>query len=171
MLASEFLHVPEGYGCEGSDCETIDSCGRNHSDVLCGGCVENFSAAFFTTDCVSDSDCVSWKIWLLICGALFYCFIFSCFLRYEAEPVKSAENHTDNKFRSSAFQVLMWYYQLTGLLLMMPNPLKFVDTNAMLLNVIGVVFGSVPVSQAFNLPSFVLCTRAGSAPADIILAN
>jgi hypothetical protein len=41
----------------------------------------------------------------------------------------------------------------------------------MLLNVIGVVFGSVPVSQAFNLPSFVLCTRAGSAPADIILAN
>jgi hypothetical protein len=189
MLASEFLHVPEGYGCEGSDCETIDSCGRNHSDVLCGGCVENFSAAFFTTDCVSDSDCVSWKIWLLICGALFYCFIFSCFLRYEAEPVKSgnvsvtqsspapspalakSENHTDNKFRSSAFQVLMWYYQLTGLLLMMPNPLKFVDTNAMLLNVIGVVFGSVPVSQAFNLPSFVLCTRAGSAPADIILAN
>ncbi len=189
MLASEFLPVPEGYGCEGSVCEAIDSCGKNHSDVLCGGCVENFSAAFFTTDCVSDSDCASWKMWLLICGALFYCFIFSCFLRYEAEPDKSGNvsvtqssptpspalaksvNHTGNEVCSSAFQVLMWYYQLTGLLLMMPNPLKFVDANAMLLNVIGVVFGSVPVSQSFNLPSIVVCTRAGSTPADIILAN
>jgi hypothetical protein len=65
----------------------------------------------------------------------------------------------------------MWYYQLTGLLLMMPNPLQFVDADAMLLDVIGVVFGSVPVSQAFNFPSVVLCTKAGSAPADIILAN
>jgi hypothetical protein len=189
LLASEFLQVPEGYGCEGSVCEAIDSCGRNHSDVLCGGCVENFSAAFFTTDCVSDSECASWKMWLLVCGALFYCFIFSCFLRYEAEPGQSGSipatpsspnpfptpaksvNHTGNEIRSSAFQVLMWYYQLTGLLLMMPNPLKFIDANAMLLNLIGLVFGSVPVSQAFDFPSVVFCTRAGSTPADIILAN
>jgi hypothetical protein len=188
-LASEFLHVPEGYGCEGSDCEAIDSCGNNHSDVLCGGCVENFSAAFFTTDCVSDSECASWKMWLLFCGALLYCFIFSCFLRYEAESDENGEisvmpsspalsptlaksaNDSENEIRSSAFQVLMWYYQLTGLLLMMPNPLQFVDADAMLLDVIGVVFGSVPVSQAFNFPSVVLCTKAGSAPADIILAN
>ena len=65
----------------------------------------------------------------------------------------------------------MWYYQLTGLLLMMPNPLKFFDANSIFLDVIGVVFGSVPVSQAFDFPSFVFCTRAGSTPADIILVN
>jgi hypothetical protein len=33
------------------------------------------------------------------------------------------------------------------------------------------VFGTVPVSQVFSLPSLVFCTAAGSAPADIIFAN
>jgi len=177
-LASEFLQVPEGYGCESEDCTGIDSCGHNHSGVLCGGCVQNFSAAFFTTDCVSDDLCASWKAWLLFCGAAVYCFLFTVFLRYQPEysnnvcHVKDESGSEDqNEYRSSAFQVLMWYYQLTGLLLTMPNPLKFFDGNALLLNIIGLVFGTVPVSQAFELPSIVFCTKAGSAPADIILAN
>jgi hypothetical protein len=175
-LASQFLQVPEGYGCESEDCQSIDSCGSNHNGILCGGCSENYSAAFFTTSCVRDDECATWKAAVLVFGAFLYCFIFSIFLRYQAEfddsnSPASAKIDPTCEVRSSAFQVLMCYYQLTGLLLTMPNPLKFFDGNALFLNIIGLVFGSVPVSQAFELPSIVFCTRAGSTPSDIILTN
>jgi hypothetical protein len=65
----------------------------------------------------------------------------------------------------------MWYYQLVGLLLAMPNPLKFFDGQAVILNIIGLIFGTAPASQVFELPSLVFCTKAGSRTADILLAN
>jgi hypothetical protein len=184
-LPKEFLLLPEGYGCEGNDCQDIGSCGHNHSSVLCGGCNEGYSAAFFTTDCVSDEECAAWKLWVLVCLALAYSLFYSIFLRYDSQTLKpppsGPSESTQTKRvsiaeikqekRSSAFHVLMWYYQLAGLLLAMPNPLKFLDGNALILNFLGLIFGTVPASQALDLPSLVFCTKAGSAPADILFAN
>jgi hypothetical protein len=184
-LPKEFLLLPEGYGCEGSDCEDIGSCGHNHSSVLCGGCNKGYSAAFFTTDCVSDEECADWKLWVLVFLSFVYSLFYSIFLRYDSQTLKPPPSgpieptrtkrvsiaEIKQEKRSSAFRVLMWYYQLVGLLLAMPNPLKFLDGNALIINFLGLIFGTVPVSQALDLPSLVFCTKAGSAPADIIFAN
>jgi hypothetical protein len=181
-LPKEFLLLPEGYGCQENQCQDINSCGANRNSVLCGGCETGFSAAFFTTDCVPDDQCSSWKLWVLVLFALMYCLFYSIYFRYDSELLSSLQSKcsdnadkcrtaTQQESSEGAFHVLMWYYQLAGLLLSMPNPLKFVDGDALIMNIIGIVFGTVPVSQVFNLPSLVFCTAAGSAPADILFAN
>jgi hypothetical protein len=187
-LTQEFVLLPEGYGCVEIECKNINSCRKNRNSILCGGCDAGFSAAFFTTDCVADENCASWKLWILIFLAFVYALLYSIFLRYGSEK-RTPETpdltdgtyssiHAKNLFskvqedqRSSAFHVLMWYYQLAGILLSMPNPLKFFDEQSVILNIIGLIFGIVPVSQIFNLPSLVFCTKVGSSFIDIILAN
>ena len=179
-LTREFLLLSEGYGCKPGQCVGIDSCGGNRNSVLCGGCIPGYSAAFFTTDCVADGECSAWKLWLLIFMALLYAVLYTIFLRYSPETLTvenpnlasapscsslaqepSAEIRREGRL-SSSFQVLMWYYQLVGLLLAMPNPLKFFDGQAVILNIIGLIFGTAPASQVFELPSLVFCTKAGS---------
>jgi hypothetical protein len=182
LLPTEFLLLPEGYGCSDKECTNINSCGANHNSVLCGGCVTGYSAAFFTTECVADAECSSWKLGILVVLALVYSLFYSIYFRYDAIKVRSPDSSKPTAAkkvssalkqepRTSVFHVLMWYYQLVGLLLSMPSPLKFLDGNAIIMNIIGLVFGTVPVSQVFSLPSLVFCTAAGSAPADILLAN
>jgi hypothetical protein len=181
-LSKEFILLPEGYGCVGDGCEDINSCGANHSSVLCGGCKDGFSAAFFTTNCVIDEECHSYKLWILVCLATIYSFLYTVYFRYDvnllAAPSSGNSIHVEQtsisrkqEKRSSAFYVLMWYYQLTGLLLSMPNSMKFLDGESIILNIIGLVFGTVPASQVLNFPSLVFCTSKGSAPADILFAN
>jgi hypothetical protein len=189
-LTKEFLLLPEGYGCKEKQCKGIDSCGGNRSSVLCGGCNPGYSAAFFTKECVEDEECSSWKLWILILLAFVYALLYSIFLRYSSDtpsgspkiqsptsepshPVRAKELSAEirNDQRSGAFHVLMWYYQLAGLLLSMPNPLKFFDGESVILNIIGLIFGTVPVSQVFSMPSLVFCTKAGSTATDILVAN
>jgi hypothetical protein len=188
-LTREFLLLSEGYGCKPGQCDGIDSCGGNRNSVLCGGCIPGYSAAFFTTDCVADRECSAGKLWLLIFMALLYAVLYTIFLRYSPKTLTvenpnlasapsfsslaqepSAEIRREGRL-SSSFQVLMWYYQLVGLLLAMPNPLKFFDGQAVIFNIIGLIFGTAPASQVFELPSLVFCTKAGSTTADILLAN
>ena len=201
QLAAQFLSLPEGYGCEGDECEAIDTCGHNHTGVLCGSCNQGFSAAYFTTECVSDDECSDTKLAVLVCASFIYAFVFSIFLRYEAEAQEedeeeakdephaldaddeAAEHHGSDKsdavsdieevkeLRENSFLVLMWYYQLTGLLLTMPNPMALFDSGAFFTSILGLVFGTMPVSQAIELPNLVFCTKAGSTHLDVLIGN
>ncbi len=36
--------------------------GHNHTGILCGSCNAGFSAAYFTTECVSDEECSDTKL-------------------------------------------------------------------------------------------------------------
>ena len=108
------------------------------------------SAAFFTTDCVPDAECAAWKMAALVALALVYSLFYSICFRYEAikvcspgsSPPSAAEKVSSalkQEQRSSAFHVLMslWCYQLAGLLLAVPSPLKFLDGSAIIMNIIG----------------------------------
>jgi hypothetical protein len=189
-LPKEFVLLPEGYGCQAKECQEIDSCGQNHSSVLCGGCNPSHSAAFFTTACVSDDFCATWKLWVLVSLAFLFALCYSIFLRYDSNTQNTqmmqkkmmrgdngqrtkrlSEAIVKQEKRSGVFYVLMWYYQLVGLLLSMPSPLQYFDGNALVLNIIGLIFGTAPVSQVFQFPSFVFCTAKGSAQTDILLMN
>ena len=84
QLHSPFTQLPLGFGCS-TNCSSVTSCGGNRDDVLCGGCKQNFSFAFFDKACVSQSECAAWKIGPLVVGAFTYTFLFSVYLIYTNE--------------------------------------------------------------------------------------
>jgi hypothetical protein len=146
---------------------------------------------------VSDEECSDTKLLILVFASFLYAFVFSVFLRYEAEAPEdqdcgvvqqlagadAADAHVSEQkdatsdieevkeLRENSFLVLMWYYQLTGLLLTMPNPMALFDSGAFFTSLLGLVFGTVPVSQAVELPTLVFCVKAGSSNLDVLVGN
>jgi hypothetical protein len=84
MLHSPFIRLPNGFGCK-NQCDSISSCSGNRNDVLCGGCKEKFSVAFFDKSCVPESQCADWKYGPLCAGAFLYIFLFTVYLIHSNE--------------------------------------------------------------------------------------
>ena len=48
------LRCPDGYCCQNSDtCNSLDSCNRNRSGILCGSCEKNWTESLISENCVS----------------------------------------------------------------------------------------------------------------------
>ena len=84
MLHSPFVRLPNGFSCK-NQCDSISSCSGNRNDVLCGGCKEKFSFAFFDKSCVPESQCAGWKYGPLCAGAFLYIFLFTLYLIHSNE--------------------------------------------------------------------------------------
>jgi hypothetical protein len=60
LLSLVAIIPPNGYGCSGGqDCEWFKSCsnGRNDSVPYCGTCLDGYSEAFGTAECIHTSEC------------------------------------------------------------------------------------------------------------------
>ena len=54
------LRCPNGYCCQDSgSCNSLDSCNRNRSGILCGSCDKNWTESLISENCVSIEGCNS----------------------------------------------------------------------------------------------------------------
>ncbi len=83
-LSRRFMLLPPGYGCKES-CDSISTCGGHRAGILCGECSENYSVAFFSTECVPSVQCASWKWSLLIFMCVAYQFLFTVWMFWSSE--------------------------------------------------------------------------------------
>ena len=131
---------PPGICCSGENCLSYDSCAPLREGLLCSSCFANHSESWFTSKCITDSECEQnmW-IWGLVAFAgCFYVFLFlmeeeisliatnfSTWMRYRLAAVKEflmrfnpgSGQPTDNQYNiedkpdfRSAYLEIFMYY-------------------------------------------------------------
>ena len=74
---------PEGYCCQDLTCYTFDVCASKRSGTLCGECLEGYSEALFSAECILDEECTYASLfWLVI---ILYGLLYVIFFILEEE--------------------------------------------------------------------------------------
>ena len=144
-----FYKCPMGYCCTSSrhsPCDSIKACRRNRGGILCGQCKPGFSLSLFSFNCISNTNCESWWLWvfIIICNFVFVIFIshktnFSimtfCFtnrmcsvMKCYTMAIKGSRNST-----TAYFHIFMLFFQ-TAYQLKIPFQRKEMESDNMLLS-------------------------------------
>ena len=58
-----FQHCPKGYCCSSTHCPKYNMCAHNRAGRICGECIEGYSEALFSAECVPDENCDATWLW------------------------------------------------------------------------------------------------------------
>ncbi len=70
------VRCPNGYCCQNSSCQNINSCSDNRAGKFCGRCKPGFTEAIFSSHCVVNSDCKSFWFFGIYIGWIALGFTF-----------------------------------------------------------------------------------------------
>lgn len=80
--AVKFQHCPKGYCCSTTECPTINSCSPRRRGTLCGRCMEGYSEALFSSNCIPNEQCGELWIYPFSTGIGL---IYAIFLLFQAD--------------------------------------------------------------------------------------
>lgn len=78
---ANFIQLPEGYGCKGSQCIDFDSCASGRTGTLCGTCGIGLTESMVSTACIQNDKCNLAAFWVLTCVLFFAYLVFFIFKR------------------------------------------------------------------------------------------
>lgn len=71
-----FIQLPQGYGCDGRQCRTFDSCASGRTGTLCSTCKNGFTESMLSSTCILNDDCHFVTFWVLAALLFFVYLVF-----------------------------------------------------------------------------------------------
>jgi hypothetical protein len=160
MLADFFVLLPDGYGCGSTQpCRAYNQCVPSRSGILCGSCSAGFTRSLLSQSCVSISSCSAGTTAAWVVFALFLLLIYAAVIVFPRQASSSG-----------LFQTLMWFYQISGLLLSGSNSLDLVPGIGSFTSIISMVFSASP--RASSSASFSgLCLVRDMSQVEILMVG